>query len=373
MTDAPRPALVTTGELFGGVEQHVVAMCRWLQSRGEEPRLILFHDRELATRAREIGVEPTVLPVRGPYDPAGVSALRKSLRGRGANVVHAHGYRAVVNSALAIRGSSCALVRTVHGLRESDKRWSWPVLRADLYTKLERWAARSARASVCYVTEDLRRHEANHDRGLPARTVPNGVEPFAAGERPRPAALAQGGFHVAAVGRLTRIKGLEHALDAVASLPEDTGVVLHLLGTGPAEEELRARAARLDLGDRVRFAGFCDHVADYLAHLDALIMPSLHEGLPFTILEAMAAGLPIVASRVGGLREVLEDGTTALLVPPADAAALAAALSGLAGDRELAARLGEAARARQQESYSLAAMGEAYWEVYAEALARRAS
>jgi glycosyltransferase involved in cell wall biosynthesis len=110
--------------------------------------------------------------------------------------------------------------------------------------------------------------------------------------------------------------------------------------------------------------GFQRNVYDYIAHCDALLMPSLHEGLPYTLLEAMALGIPVIASRVGGLAEVIEDGRTGLLLPPEDAPALAAAIRQLQRDAGLRARLGAAALEIQRSRYSLNAMTESYLRVY---------
>ena len=118
----------------------------------------------------------------------------------------------------------------------------------------------------------------------------------------------------------------------------------------------------------MHFLGFRRHIYDYLAHSDALLMPSLHEGLPYTLLEAMALGIPIIASRVGGLEEVLGDGATALLVPTGDCPALARAITRLHADPDLRRRLSENARRLQQAQYSLERMTERYLAVYREAL-----
>ena len=118
---------------------------------------------------------------------------------------------------------------------------------------------------------------------------------------------------------------------------------LYVFGTGPAEAECRAYCTAQDLDGMVTFVGFKPNIHDYLRQLDLLAMPSLHEGLPYTLLEAMYHKVPIVASAVGGLAEVLEDGVDAVLVPVADAAAIAVAMENWRRMRTLRRRL--AARA----------------------------
>jgi glycosyltransferase involved in cell wall biosynthesis len=127
---------------------------------------------------------------------------------------------------------------------------------------------------------------------------------------------------------------------------------------------LRTLAEARGITSRVHILGFRRNVFDYLAHCNVLLMPSQHEGLPYTLLEAMALGIPIVAARVGGLAEVIQDGSTGLLVPPQDSAALTRAILRLYEDPALRSRLGEQARLLQQTRYSLQAMTERYLAIY---------
>jgi glycosyltransferase involved in cell wall biosynthesis len=119
----------------------------------------------------------------------------------------------------------------------------------------------------------------------------------------------------------------------------------------------------------VHFLGFRRNVYDFIAHCDALLMPSLHEGLPYTLLEGMALGTPIIASRVGGLAEVLQDEITALLVPPSDVGSLAHAILRLHDSPALRLDLGAQAQRVQQARYSLKAMTESYLGIYRALLA----
>jgi glycosyltransferase involved in cell wall biosynthesis len=173
-------------------------------------------------------------------------------------------------------------------------------------------------------------------------------------------------FNVVMVGRLDIVKGPHIALEAIAAenLPQD--VHLHIIGTGPCEMELQARAKTEGAANRVHILGFQRNVYDYIAHCNVLLMPSLHEGLPYTLLEAMALGIPIIASRVGGLAEVIQDESTGLLIPPQDVGALAQAICRLYRDPAFRAQLGNQARRLHQAKYSLEMMTERYLSVYCE-------
>jgi len=146
------------------------------------------------------------------------------------------------------------------------------------------------------------------------------------------------------IARLTEQKGHRYLLDALASAPGLERLMLLVVGDGPLRAELEARARVLGLVGRVRFLGSRRDLGDLLAASDLFVMPSMWEGLPLSLILAMGAELPVVATAVAGIPEVVTDGRTGLLVPPGDAAALGAALARLAGNAEERRRLGAAAR-----------------------------
>ena len=365
-----RLAICTAGEIFGGVERHILGMCAYAAGRGGPPPLLaLFEDRELAAEARRQGLEPAIVRGRFRYDPRYGRRLAAVLAAGGVNLVHCHGYKATIAAALARRHHPCAIVKTEHGrvgpLAGRPHIWA----RAHLNRALDARVTRRAVAAVCYVTDDLRGAFDRAHAGLSRHTVHNGIDPLTRDGRPRPPELAEPGFHVAIVGRISAVKGLEHALRAMAAPNVPADLRLSILGTGPLRARLEEQIRDLGLAGRARILGFRRNVYDYLAHSDALLMPSLHEGLPYTILEAMSLGTPIVASGVAGLAEVLRDGETALLVRPGDAAGIAAALRRLRDDAGLRAGLARRAGEDFARRFTLQRMGEDYWRLYREVLA----
>jgi glycosyltransferase involved in cell wall biosynthesis len=168
------------------------------------------------------------------------------------------------------------------------------------------------------------------------------------------------------LGALERRKGHAVLLAAGERLAAE-GVALRYVFCGDGSEHAALRAAAASLGDRVVFAGFQREVAACLEAADVVALPSLHEGLGVAALEAMAAGRPVVASRVGGLGEVVVDGVTGLLVPAGDATALARALARLARDAGLRVRLGRAGRERVLAGYTAARMADGTIACYGEA------
>jgi glycosyltransferase involved in cell wall biosynthesis len=204
------------------------------------------------------------------------------------------------------------------------------------------------------------------------RVVPSGVDParFVASSAARDALRAEWGITatdvvVMVVGVLERRKGHATLLDAAARIGTALPLRLVFCGAGSIETTLRTAAAARGLD--VRFLGFRDDVAPCLAAADVAVLPSLHEGLGVAALEAMAAGRPVVASRVGGLAEVVVEGETGRLDAPGDAAGLAEAVAALARAPGERARMGAAGRARVQARYSAAAMADGTLACYLDA------
>ena len=336
--------------------------------RGTNVLLILFHEGELAAQARALGSEPMVLSGDNlkVFDTA--RRLATLLEERTIRLVHVHGYKAAVLCALARRRYPFEIVKTEHGLPEPMAGSPTRAWRDRFYRALERFVTRANDASVCYVTRDLKAYHERAHAGLRATVIPNGVEAMDRARFPRPGELRADRFNALIVGRLDLVKGHHVAIAALQDPGVPPDVHLCIVGDGPRRDELQEVAARHGVAERVHLLGFRRNVYDYIAHCDALLMPSLHEGLPYTLLEAMALAVPIVASRVGGLAEVLQDGSDAILVEANRPAELADALRRLKGDVSLGARLGARAQAEQRARYSLEAMAERYLGVYREVL-----
>jgi glycosyltransferase involved in cell wall biosynthesis len=172
------------------------------------------------------------------------------------------------------------------------------------------------------------------------------------------------------VGRLVEPKNTHVALQALAGLARRSmRPAMVVAGDGPERASLEALVQSLGLAAQVRFTGFVDDVSPLLGGNAIFVMPSRSEGIPIALLEAMAHGLPIVASRVGGIPEVVQDTREALLVPPDDVNALEVALARLLTDQAQARALGEAARARYEADFRVEAMRDRYADLYARVLA----
>jgi glycosyltransferase involved in cell wall biosynthesis len=174
---------------------------------------------------------------------------------------------------------------------------------------------------------------------------------------------------VLSVGRLRAPKDFTTLVRAVAAC-EPGSVRLQIAGDGPDRDRVAGEIARLGLGAAVELLGARDDVQDLLAAADIFVLSSRSEGMPMTVLEAMAAGLPVVASAVGGVPEAVGDGETGTLVPPGDPDALGRALAVLVADAELRDRLGAAGRRRAEREFGLAGFRRAHLELYRAAVRR---
>lgn len=369
LKESMRIGIVAPGELFGGVERQILDLCQIMSSDDEVTiQPVLFFEGELAGRLRERGHTPAVCSDCGGYNPRAVGFLRRWGHGWRPDLLHLHGYKATVTAALARLG--VPVVKTEHGLPEPMPGNVAQAARSGLTRRLDTWATRHLSATVCYVTEDIGQRLSLQHRDLQRHTIHNGIVPLERDHFPRPADLPSGPCHVGIVGRVAPVKGIDYALRALADPALSDRIVLDIIGDGPSRPSLEAEAVRMGVADRVRFLGFRKDIYSFLAHLDVMFIPSRHEGLPYTLLEAMSLARPIAASRVGGLAEVLRDGETGLLFDVGDVRGMVHALNRLALDGDLAARLGATAASEQRRRFTLSRMKEKYLAVYRETLSR---
>ena len=338
---------------------------RWEPALACSPHRMAPQARRLVGRLRAEGVRVRHLPFRrriGVGDATTVLHLLAELREFRPDVVHLHSSKAGVIGRAIARRLGIGVLYTPHGT--SWQYTGWATGRVQL--ALERALRRATDVLVAVCPEEARAF-VDHVGFPPARVrvvrngvpVPDADTVASIRERAR-AALGIGRDDVwaAFVGRLTCEKGLDVLLRA---LGRDTGVQgLLVVGDGAERPALEEAAARCELP--VRFCGYREDVSPFLAAADVFVQPSRSEGLPFSLLEAMAHGVPVVGSDVGGVKAALEG--CGRVVPPGDPDALTAALADLARDRALRRTLGEAGRRRIARDFGVAAMLDALHETY---------
>ena len=307
---------------------------------------------------------------RGRFDPRILPDLVSLARRRGARILHVHGYAAADFGRLAARAAGAKLVLHEHF---ADPRMPSYQALADRLLR----ARTDGAIAVSRSTRDflVRKRFVPGDR---VRLIWNGapLEEFAPVPQERALAvrrslgLPDGALVAGTIGRLNAQKGHRYLLDAAARLlARLPGVRVLVAGDGDLMDALREQARTLGIAGQVVFAGHRTDVPDLLAALDVFCISSLYEGTPLALFEAMAAGKAIVSTSVDGCREVLEDGVTGVLVPPADAGALALGIERVLCDGALREALGRQALAASRR-YDVRTCVDAMQAFYDDLLAR---
>ena len=323
--------------------------------------------RSLAERNIQWAVVPAlrreIHPLRDLY---ALKALRRQIREGRPEIIHTHTSKAGFLGRLAARLEHVPhIIHTPHGHVFGGY---FSPAASRLFIGLERLAARWTDRIVTLTDAEAAQHLAL-GIGRPEQfiTIASGVDLDDIASA-APVRLTPHGPVIGTVGRLTSIKGHQHLIDAVPEiLRRCPAANVALVGDGELRQALTERARRLDVNSRVIFTGYREDIPALIAGMDVFVLPSLNEGMGRVLVMAMALGKPIVASRVGGVPELLGQGEAGLLVPPADPRALADAICTLLADPVRAKTLGEVGR-RRAPAYSADAMVQALARLYREVL-----
>lgn len=359
----PTVALMLESDGPGGAEIMLLHLAEGLRQRGYEICPVLPDNGPgwLGRQFSAKGFVPETFTLRSPVDWRCARGLVRLFRRRQVTLVHSHEFTMAVYGGVASRIVGLPHVITLHGSRRFGSAWRRRVALG--------WAVRRSQATAA-VSATLARFTEQQLR-LPSgavEVVPNGIA-FTPGNGSavrQELGLAADELLIVAVGNLYPVKGHIVLLRALARLQRERPALrwkAAIAGRGKEESVLREFAAQNGIGERVRLLGYRTDVPDILAAGDIWTMPSLSEGLPLALLEAMLARKPIVASAVGAIPDVLGDGA-GLLVPPGDDAAFAAALERMLSDPGARTAMAEEAYRRADQSYRLEQMVEAYERLY---------
>ena len=363
----PRLLLVVDSLHLGGAERHVVDLAIALRPKGHEVAVACSVAGELSGPLQESGIPVRPLLdrlVKRRFSVAFVRELRKLVKEGGFGLVHAHVYASATAASVATLGLNVPLVITEHS------EGSWRTWRN---RQVSRWVYRRAKHVVA-VSSSMRRLLLQ-EYGVPPQlviVVPNAVAASSdttPGEPPSLPGEWREGPVVGVVAQLKPEKGLNTFLEAAARVsPLLPNVRFLVVGDGPLRGELEASTEHLGLNQRVRFLGFRSDARALVELLDVLVVPSLSEGAPLVVLEAMAAAVPVVGSAVGGIPDQIRHEREGLLVPPGDLVALGDALLRLLRSPTYARRLGEAGRQRAAADFGYGTMLRQIEAVYRNAL-----
>jgi glycosyltransferase involved in cell wall biosynthesis len=356
--------LLITQPTDGGVFQHVSQLCEGLAAKGHEPVVAgPFSAVPAGVQAEMLPLE-LVRAVSPAADARAVAATARLVRRVRPALVHAHSSKAGAVARLARPAyARTPLVYTPHGYAFAG--WFESDAERSRYRLIERALAPLASIVLC-VCEAERSLAASVGPARRARVVHNGIaRPPATPIHPAVEALRESGPVVGVLTLLRPGKGIETLIDALPALRErQPGASVAVAGRGPDRELLEARARERGVAGALHFVGETSGPMPLLGGADLLVSPSWAESFPYSVLEAMSAGLPVVATDVGGTAEAVEHGVTGFVVPPHDADALASAMAAVLDDPEQAGRLGEAGRRRAAERFSVERMVAGTEEVY---------
>jgi len=344
---------------WGGGEAQVVGLLQYLIDQGHDNHLLAHPHGQLWQRAKTLRLQLSPIEAANDLAPMAAWMIRRLVREREYDIVHLHTKRAHALSAWfsgSRRGTKFVVTRRMDYPEKKNARTHW------LYNR--------SVDGVVAISQNIASllRDAGVDRKK-IRLIHSGIE----AARFRADAITRGKTDgrpvIGTLAILEPRKGVRFLLEAAARV-KASGIEAEyrIAGSGPLLEELKKLAADLGLAQTVHFVGFVADTAGFLAELDIFVMPSLYEGLGVSALEAMGAGKPVIATRVGGLTESVIDGVTGIIVPPQDAAALAAAIARLVKDRSTALEMGRRGAARVSESFTIERMARANEAFYYELL-----
>ena len=369
---------VATGDLWAGAEVQLKILLSRLVGRANiQLSAILFNEGRLEKEIEGLGICVKVFPETRWSSGKIFCELVREFKRSPAGVVHTHKYKDTILAAPASK--LCGIrhvVRTVHGLSEPFK--GLQAFKMNVYEMMERTVHRCCVDAIIGVSSQIE-SKYKADEAAPIVTcIRNGIDleknPIQVDRwlTRKELGVDAETCLIGTIGRLTPVKGLSYLLQAVPILlRQRANVRLLIVGDGVIRKDLEAQARDLGIGENVVFLGHREDTLELMQALDIFVLPSLSEGIPMALLEAMAASRAVVASRVGGIPETVDDGVEGILVEPMDVTRLAESCLRLIDSPETAMKMGELARKRVVQEFSAMAMADRVAGLYKELVTSR--
>lgn len=356
--EKPRIIFLSGAIEGGGAERVVVEQASGVDPDKFDKVLMVTRkcDSSLIADADQIGLKVIVLDREKRWDIKALIRLRREFQQ--ADLIHAHQEGSILQAALMGINLRAKLVAQFHNKISEIK---------PIYRRLVQWACKQADGLIFVSQLDYEEHMASwHPDPSRMSVVYNGIDSRSFGKIGRGVARERLGLEaqtkiIGVVGRISRRKGYEFFLESAVIMKQEWGQDIRFLIVGGGSEEayrqeLEARIKNLGIFPQVIFLGYRRDVISILPALDVFVLPSVIESLPIALLEAMASGIPVVATKVGGIPEVIVNGESGLLVPAGDPQAIATAVLGILRSPDKGQKMAQAARARVNRKFSLEAM-----------------
>lgn len=370
---------------FFGADNVLLELSKNLHALGLKSVVGVFRDfrqphLEIAEAAGKNGLPTVVFPCKGRMDLSTVLAIKKYMMETGTHLVHSHGYKSNIYALAASYGRPIARVSTCHN-------WPSAQIKMKLYAALDKSILNGFDKVVAVsdkVKDALLKYIMCREK---IATVYNGIDIAKFGKTQdegvlrRELGIPEDYCVIGTVGRLAEEKGHFYLMEAAKSvLQEQPKTVFLIVGDGPWRKRLEAKSREFEVRLRAKsalvqrpfvFAGVRKEMPAVYSAMDIFVLPSLREGLPMVLLEAMASRKPVLATSVGAVPKVVRSGVSGMLVPPADSTALSKGIIELMGNPKRAKMLAENGRLRVEEEFSSRVMTEKYIEIYEAALRRK--
>ena len=360
-----------SGDLWAGAEVQMYTLVSSLKTAPElNISAIILNEGKLARKLKETGLDATVVDESKHGFYKILSLIKEKLQGEDIDIIHTHRYKEnLIGGLLKRKGVVRHLVQTVHGLGETPR--GFRAVKSQLLSRANLWFARKYFDKVLTVSFDIQKNLSHKIDSARLETIHNAINPAdlkvtkESTELRKEFGVGKDESIIGTAGRMVPVKGYDLLLDAAALILKRKPTVRFLLaGEGPQRTELEQKAKAMGFSEQIQFVGFRDDIIDFINCLDLFIMSSYHEGIPMVLLEAMVLRKAIVATAVGGINEIIENGVSGLLVKSGNAEAFAEACIRVLDDAGTRSELETGAAKRIDKEFSIDTAKERMLNVY---------
>lgn len=344
------------GSNFAGIESYAINLIRKLNNDDLVYSIAVFYPGHFSMHLRKIS--SSVIELFGKHNLKSLLSILKFARHQKIDVIHSLDIKGTIIGGLAsILLPNVLTISTVHGLPEKPDKGS---IRYYLYIKLYLFLLAHVFDGQIFVSSDLKNNFCKKLKLKNNHVVHNGIEiDEITNDRENAKLQCKHTYVIGTVGRLDFIKGHKYLLEAIKILSlERNDFVVQIIGQGPLELDLKKLSIDLGISHRIHFLGFRSDAKKLIGKMDIFVLSSLHEGIPYVVLEAMSSGVPVICTCVGGIGEIINNSQDGILVPPRNSQLLYQAISEMLSNDYLRGRLGSCGKEKIKNNFSANSMAQ---------------